>query len=190
MWFYYVFFAVITCIFSALQLSSALGLHVPYTQMFCPHHPPSLPLIYLLTSMSLFLAYVSLLIILNIFLSFPFFSSPHSSSFSPRLSICVRYQRQQRSAWLPVETHPWTSSARCHTGTVSKPVTGERWISHCLSDTCSSALGAQSGAFLLPSDSISPGRVCLFLGYWTLGVAWAAGGWSGAFVICWLWQPI
>lgn len=97
----------------------------------------------------------------------------------------VRYQRRQCSASLPLKNPPQPNLALCHIGTFSKPVSLERLISLCPSGTCSSAcfpglmleLDPQRGASLLPFEQTSWGRVCLFLGKQTLGVAWAAGGW-------------
>lgn len=124
-------------------------------------------------------------------------SSPLLSPPSPLIRP-VRYQRQQYSAWHPLKNRPWPNPALFRAGTSSKPASREWWSSLCRSDKCSSAcspdltmeLDLQSGASPLPSDQTSPGRVCLFLWKLTLGVAWAAGGWSRAFGARWLWQSI
>lgn len=121
-----------------------------------------------------------------LFLFFPFSTFP-PPSFSPlfiMFTSClllrpVRYQRQPCSACLPLKNRPRPNPALCHAGTSSKPESRERWSSLCRSDTCSSAplpslmmeLDLQHGASPLPSDQSSPGRVCLFPGNRTLGVA-------------------
>lgn len=91
----------------------------------------------------------------------------------------VRYQRRPRSHSFPLRIHPKPNRAQCHAGTSSKPASREWWSSLCHSDTCSSAcfqglmpvLDLQHGAFPLPSGKTSPGRVYLFPGNQTQGVA-------------------
>lgn len=211
MWFYHVSFVVITCIFFALWLSFLLGLRVPSYILFSDQmfdHFSSLFSFAHVTLPSSFCLFR--------FLFFPpssviYFYSYHDlfSFFSPlnclfiifilcTLPRSVRYQRRPRSHSFPLRIHPKPNRAQCHAGTSSKPASREWWSSLCHSDTCSSAcvqgltpvLDLQHGAFPLPSGKTSPGRVYLFPGNQTQGVAWAAGGLSRTFAVCWPWQSI
>ena len=212
MWFYHVSLVVMTCILLLSFFSFPLGLHVSShipivlwrlsTSLLSFSFGP-------LTSILFFLVFSLFVRIYPDLPSTPLFilscSSPPSSYLlsSPLLPPSpllrpVRYQRQQYSAWHPLQNRLWPNPALFHAGTSSKTVSREWWSSLCRSDKCSSAcspdltmeLDLQSGASPLPSDQTSPGRVCLFLRKLTLGVAWAAGGWSRAFVACWPWQSI
>lgn len=199
MWFYHVSFVVITCIFFALWLSFLLGLRVPSHILFSDEmfdHFSSFILIcscHLALSFCLFrfLSFFPSSSVIYLYSYHDLFSFLFSSVFFSPLSclfiifiLCtlprsVRYQRRPRSHSFPLRIHPKPNRAQCHAGTSSKPASRERWSSLCHSDTCSSAcfrgltpvLDLQHGAFPLLSGKTSPGRVYLFPGNQTQGVA-------------------
>lgn len=184
------FFFLFSSIFLLLLCFSFLTCFLSFLLFYFPsptflYFPPSYPL---LSRLPLFSSPFLLCPLLHSF--FFFFHLLPSSLFLFSLLLFimfisfpllrpVRYQKQRCSAWLPLKNHPWPNPALCHAGTSSKPASRGRLSSLFPSDTCSSAcfpgpiaeLDLHLGACLLPFDQTSQGKVCLFLGIQTLGVA-------------------